>query len=297
MAVHVVHHPDYTATLPAGHRFPMDKFTSTMVALRVSGTALVVHEPAPMQRGWLTAVHDARYVDAVLDCTLDATATRRIGFEVTAAIARRATLATGGTYMAARLALEHGSACNTAGGSHHAHRDFGAGFCVFNDVAVASARLLAENHVSQILVIDLDVHQGDGTAAIFANDPRVFTFSVHCQVNFPARKALSDLDVGLKVDTGDADYLACVAEHVPKLLQQLQPDLVFYIAGVDPHIDDKLGRLALSDAGLVARDRLVGEACRTASVPMAVVMGGGYSEDTAALGARHARSLLAAVIA
>jgi acetoin utilization deacetylase AcuC-like enzyme len=292
----IVHHPDYVAPLPVASRFPMDKFAAVAEALRAADVPLAWYEPVPTPVDALKAVHDPDYVDAVLALALPADAERRIGFPVTERVVRRSLLATGGTWLTAKLALEQGAACNTAGGSHHAHAGFGAGYCVFNDVAIAATRLLKDGDAVRILVIDLDVHQGDGTAAIFAADPRVFTFSLHCEANFPARKAVSDLDIGLAVGTSDAAYLESVAAHVPQLIAQHQPTLIFYIAGVDPHVDDTLGRLSLSDAGLVARDRLVGTAAHTANIPLAVVMGGGYSADMATLGARHARSLIASVM-
>jgi acetoin utilization deacetylase AcuC-like enzyme len=292
----VVHHLGYVAPLPDGHRFPMDKFAAVAQALRASDVPLTWHEPVPTPVAALKAVHEPAYVDAVLSQSLTAGQVRRIGFPVTPRVAQRSLLASGGTWLAAKLALSHGAACNTAGGSHHAHAGFGAGYCVFNDVAIAARRLLDDGDAARILVVDLDVHQGDGTAAIFAADRNVFTYSVHCEANFPARKAQSDLDIGLAAGTDDAAYLEVVAAQVPQLITQHQPDIIFYIAGVDPHIDDKLGRLSLSDAGLVARDAIVGIAAHDAKVPLAVVMGGGYSADMAALGARHARSLLAAAM-
>ena len=191
----------------------------------------------------------AAYVDAVLSQSLDAAAVRRIGLPITAEVATRARAASAGTVLTARLALEHGLACNTAGGSHHAFAAYGSGFCLFNDVAVAARVLLAEGLVERILVVDLDVHQGDGTAAIFVDEPRVFTFSMHCRTNFPLRKQTSDLDLALDADLEDEPYLALLAAHLPGLLEDVRPDLVFYNAGVDPHVDDQLGRLALSERG------------------------------------------------
>ena len=201
---------------------------------------------------------------------------------------RRARAATGGTLLTARLALLNGLACNTAGGSHHAAADYGAGFCLFNDVAVAARALLDEGQVNRILVVDLDTHQGDGTAFIFSGEPRVFTFSVHAAKNFPARRAVSDLDVDLPDATGDDAYLSAVAEHLPGLVDRLRPDLVFYNAGVDPHEGDRLGRLALTDAGLAARDAYVLETCLSRGAPVAGVIGGGYGPDNRVLALRHA---------
>jgi acetoin utilization deacetylase AcuC-like enzyme len=197
-------------------------------------------------------------------------------------------MAAAGTVLAARLALRHGLACNTAGGSHHAFAGFGSGFCVFNDVAVAARLLLAEGSVGRVLVVDLDVHQGDGTAAIFAADPSVVTFSMHCRTNFPARKQQSDLDVALEPGIGDEEYLAALDAVLGPLLDRVRPDLVFYNAGVDPHVDDQLGRLALSDAGLAARERRVLDACLGRGLPLACVLGGGYAPTVDLVAARHA---------
>lgn len=286
----VVHHPAYVAELPAGHRFPMAKFGRLMGHLLDRGLVepgrLFRPEPAP--RAWLELAHISRYVTAVLAQRLDPDGERRLGLPMSPALALRSRAASAGTVLAARLALEHGLACNTAGGSHHAMADGGAGFCVFNDVAVAAAVLLAEGLVARVLVIDLDVHQGDGTAAIFRDDPRVVTVSVHCKANYPARKTQGDLDVALDPEVGDATYLGLLDTVLPPLLDRVAPDLVFYNAGVDPHRDDRLGRLALTDAGLAAREALVLEACRRRGLPLACVLGGGYAPSLDDLVARHA---------
>ncbi len=194
----------------------------------------------------------------------------------------------GGSLLTARLALARGLACNTAGGSHHAARDYGAGFCTFNDVAVAGRALLAEGAVARVLVVDVDVHQGDGTAFIFEDEPAVFTFSMHGEKNYPVRKARSDLDIELPDATGDDAYLSALEGVLPGLLERVRPDLVFYNAGVDPHVDDKLGRLALSDEGLAARDTYVIDTCLAAGAPLAGVIGGGYGADIDRLARRHA---------
>ena len=213
---------------------------------------------------------------------------REIGFAVVERVSRRAQLATAGTLLAARLALEHGIACNTAGGSHHARRAQGAGFCTLNDVAVAGSALLAERLVRRVLVVDLDVHQGDGTADIFRGEPRVFTFSMHAERNFPVRKIASSLDIALPDKTGDADYLERLRAVLPELEARARPDIVFYNAGVDPHLNDRLGRLALSSDGLRERDRTVMGFFRERGIPLCGVIGGGYSTDLAELAARHA---------
>jgi acetoin utilization deacetylase AcuC-like enzyme len=290
MPLPIVHHPAYVAPMPAGHRFPMGKFGRLMEYLleqRVV-TPAQVHVPEPAPPEWLTLAHAHAYVDAVLSQSLDAAAVRRIGLPVTAEVAMRARTASAGTVLTARLALAHGLACNTAGGSHHAFAAYGSGFCLFNDVAVAARVLLAEGLVERVLVVDLDVHQGDGTAAIFLDEPRVFTFSMHCRTNFPLRKQTSDLDLALDAGLEDEAYLALIADHLPGLLADVRPDLVFYNAGVDPHVDDQLGRLALSERGLSRRERLVLESCLHAGVPVAGVIGGGYAADPHQLARHHA---------
>ncbi len=286
----VVYHPDYTAPLDTGHRFPMGKYDRLCAVLvadgLVSREALLHPEPAPVTL--VEAAHDPAYVAGVIEGTLDKAAVRRIGLPNTERVARRSRLACAGTLLTARLAFQHGAACNTAGGSHHAARGHGAGFSVFNDVAVAAYALLAEGAVGRVLVVDLDVHQGDGTAEIFAGDMRVFTFSMHGEKNFPVRKQASDLDVGLPDGMEDDAYLAVLEDHLGPMLEHVRPDIVFYNAGVDPHKEDRLGRLALSDEGLKARDRMVVEACLSRGVPLAGVIGGGYSHDVDALARRHA---------
>jgi acetoin utilization deacetylase AcuC-like enzyme len=284
----IVHHPDYTADTPDGHRFPMQKFARLAQILRDDG--LVPHgfvTPERIARADLIRAHTPAYVDAVLGRTLDPAAVRRIGFSLTERVVLRAQLATAGTLLAARLALQGGLACNSAGGSHHARADQGAGFCVFNDVAVAASVLLAEGLVQQILVVDLDVHHGDGTALIFQGEPHVFTFSMHCDDNWPLEKPPSDMDLALPKGTGDAGYLAALDDYLPALLDQVRPDLVFYIAGVDPHQDDRLGKLALTDQGLMTRERRVIEAVRRRGIPLVTVLGGGYGHDVSAVARRH----------
>ncbi|GBF59291.1 acetoin utilization protein AcuC [Candidatus Phycosocius bacilliformis] len=284
----IIHHRDYTADTPDGHRFPMQKFARLAEVLIQDG--LVPYgfiTPEPIDRSALIAAHSPDYVDAVLTRSLPAQAARRIGFELTERVVLRARLATAGTLLAARYALAHGLACNSAGGSHHARPDYGAGFCVFNDVAVAAAVLLADAAVRHIMVVDLDVHHGDGTAVIFQNEPRVFTFSMHCDDNWPLEKPPSDLDIALPKGTGDVGYLAALDEHLPALLDEIRPDLVFYIAGVDPHQDDRLGKLALTDHGLMARERRVIGAVRGRAIPLVTVLGGGYGHDVDAVARRH----------
>jgi acetoin utilization deacetylase AcuC-like enzyme len=286
----IVHHPAFRAEMPAGHRFPMDKFSRLAAVLEAEGVAgpAGFARPEPIDLESLLLVHDEAYVRGVVELALPADVVRRIGMPNTDSVAARARAATGGTLLAARLALEHGIACNTAGGSHHAQADTGAGFCVFNDVAVAARRLQVEGKVRQVLVVDLDVHQGDGTAQIFEGDPSVFTFSMHAEKNFPARKAASDLDVELPDGTGDEAYLGKLSALLPELLARVAPDLVFFNAGVDPHADDKLGRLGLSDEGLARREAFVLGSCLERGIPVTGVIGGGYDADIDRLAHRHA---------
>ncbi len=286
----IIHHPAFRAEMPAGHRFPMDKFSRLAAVLEAEGVVgpAGFARPEPIDLDSLLLVHDEAYVRGVIDQTLPAEIARRVGLPNTESVAARARAAVGGTLLAARLALEHGVACNTAGGSHHAQADTGAGFCVFNDVAVAARRLLAEGRVGQVLVVDLDVHQGDGTARIFEGDTSVFTFSMHAEKNFPARKAVSDLDIDLADGTGDEAYLGKLGQILPDLLARVAPDLVFFNAGVDPHADDKLGRLSLSDAGLARREAFVLGSCLERGIPVTGVIGGGYDADIDRLAHRHA---------
>ena len=289
MTLPVVFHPDYTVPLPPGHRFPIGKFGRIRDVLLEDGviTPASLVEPAPATRAWLTLAHHETYVDAALTLALDRRAIRRLGLPLSEALVRRGRAAVGGTVLTGRLALAHGLACNTAGGSHHAFADHGAGFCLFNDVAVAIRVLRAEGLIERALVVDLDVHQGDGTAAIFQDEPEVFTFSLHCEANYPPSKETSDLDIGVPPGTGDDVYHSVLATHLPTLLSDHRPDIVFYNAGVDPHADDKLGRLTLGDGGLARRDRYVIETCREADVPTACVVGGGYADDLDRLARRH----------
>jgi len=285
----LVYHPAYSAPLPSSHRFPMAKFRLLHDHLRQLDLARPeqLHQPLPIPRRALELVHSRAYHEGFSQDRLPAQAQRRIGLPATTPLVRRTWLAVGGTLLTARLALAHGLACHLAGGTHHAFPHYGSGFCIFNDVAVAARVLLAEGAVAKLMVIDLDVHQGDGTAAIFAGDGRVFTLSAHAASNFPLRKQTSDHDLPLADGLDDDAYLAAVGRLLPELLEQVQPQLVLYNAGVDPHRDDRLGRLALSDTGLLLRDRMVLEACLQRGIPVATVIGGGY-DALPALVRRHA---------
>ena len=295
MRLPLVHHPAYSAPLPDDHRFPMDKFR--LLVEHLQRLELLdpqrLHQPLPVPRRWLELVHPRAYHEAFARERLSRAEARRIGLPATPAVVRRSWLAVGGTLLTARLALRHGLACHLAGGTHHAFADTGSGFCIFNDVAVAARALLAEGLVRRLLVVDLDVHQGDGTASLFADDPRVFTFSAHAERNFPLRKGQSDCDLPLPDGMEDGPYLAAVAGLLPDLLSQVRPDLVFYNAGVDPHRLDRLGRLCLSDVGLLQRERMVLETCLRQRVPVATVIGGGY-DTLGPLVERHALVVRAA---
>ena len=288
----LVHHPYYVSPGSPDSAFTFDKYALVMTALAETGAAYTLHRPDPMPHRWVEAVHDPAYVAEVAAADVPPQKTRRIGFAVTDRVARRAFLAPGGTWLAARLALEHGYAANCAGGSHHALADTGAGYCVFNDLAIAAHRLIAEGDATRVMIVDLDVHQGDGTATLMAGRTDVFTFSIHADRNFPSRKARSSLDCGLPDATGDETYLAALAAHLPSAIDAFAPDLILYQAGVDPHRDDKLGRLALTDEGLARRDRFVMREALARAIPLASVLGGGYGDDRLEVARRHVRSIL-----
>jgi len=289
MRLPIVHNPAYDAHFSPDHRFPMSKYRLLADAIMEEGLAGPgdFHVPAPAPAQWVKLAHDPAYVDQVFACAVPREIEKEIGFEVTERTALRARCAVAGTVMAARLALEHGIACNTAGGSHHAGRMHGAGFCTFNDVAVAAHVLLADGEISSALVLDLDVHQGDGTAEIFAGDSRVFTASVHAEKNYPHEKRTSDYDLALPDGMEDLAYLKTLAQVLEELRDRTAPDIVFYNAGVDVQAEDRLGRLALTDHGIEQRERMVFAPFRARGIPVCGVIGGGYSKDVAALARRH----------
>jgi acetoin utilization deacetylase AcuC-like enzyme len=267
----------------------MSKFGKVYEYLIRDGIATLdqFHVPEPAPPALLQLAHTPAYVEGYLQGALDARAMRRIGLPWSPALVTRTCTAVGGTILTAQLALRHGLACNTAGGTHHAHADFGSGFCIFNDMAIAARVVQQQGLARRILMVDLDVHQGDGTAAIFADDETVFTFSMHCSANFPFRKHASDCDLALAVGVGNDEYLANLQATLPTLLQQVRPDLVFYDGGVDPHCEDALGKLQLSDHGLYERDHYVLTACVAAAIPVAAVIGGGYQKNIDRLARRH----------
>ncbi|MFO1414028.1 MAG: histone deacetylase [Burkholderiales bacterium] len=267
----------FVLPLPPGHRFPMRKYAALRERVGgVAGDRLRVPDAATDAE--LARVHDPAYVAAVTGGTLDERALRRIGFPWSPGMVERSRRSAGATIAACRSALAHGVGVNLAGGTHHAHAAHGEGFCVFNDAAVAARAMQAEGRARRVLVVDLDVHQGDGTAAIFAGDDTVFTLSVHGRNNFPFRKTASRLDVELDDGTGDDAYLAALGAALPHAIASARADLAIYLAGADPFVGDRLGRLALTKAGLAARDRTVFAALRAAGLPVAVAMAGGYAD-------------------
>jgi acetoin utilization deacetylase AcuC-like enzyme len=296
VAVRAFYSDHFVLPLPEGHKFPMAKYSGLrerLLAEDIVG-ARDLHEAPAASWDDLRLVHDPGYVDAVANGTLPGEAQRRIGFPWSPQMVERARRSVGATIAAAHVALEDGVAANLAGGTHHGFADRGEGFCVFNDVAVAARVLQRDGRARRIAVVDLDVHQGNGTAAIFAGDETVFTFSMHGEKNFPFRKETSDLDVALPDGTGDDAYLELLRSHLAVVLNGHQPDFVFYLAGADPYEGDRLGRLTLTIAGLSTRDEMVFDACRRRSVPVAVTMSGGYANDINAIVTIHANTIRAA---
>jgi acetoin utilization deacetylase AcuC-like enzyme len=265
--------------LPPGHRFPGAKYAmlrSRLLSEKVFDANEVYASPEA-SRDELCSAHDADYVDSILSGSVAASAMRRIGFPWSEHVARRSRATVGGALAAARAALVDGVSGQLAGGTHHAHRDFGSGYCVFNDFAVVALSLILERRAARIAIIDLDVHQGDGNASILGGRDDVFILSMHAEKNFPFRKAASTLDVALPDNIGDRDYLGALAEHLPAVWA-FGPDLVLYQAGVDPLKEDRLGRLALTHRGLMERDRMVIGDARARGVPVSIAIGGGYAD-------------------
>ena len=283
----------FVLPLPEGHKFPMAKYArlrERILAERVIAPA-DLHEAPLASLDDLRLVHARAYVDAVVNGAVPADVQRRIGFPWSPQMVERSRRSVGATIAAANAALDDGAAANLAGGTHHAFADRGEGFCVFNDAAVAARVLQRDQHAGRIAIVDLDVHQGNGTAAIFANDPSVFTFSMHGDKNFPFRKEMSDLDVALEDGTGDDEYLALLRTHLVDVLNRHEPDFVFYLAGADPFEGDRLGRLKLTIAGLRQRDEIVMEACTRARLPVAISMSGGYANDVDAIVTIHSNTI------
>jgi acetoin utilization deacetylase AcuC-like enzyme len=290
----------FVLPLPEHHRFPMAKYRLVRERLLDERVLSANDLQVPDAIGWndLRLVHEAAYVDAVATGSLAHEMQRRIGFPWSPMMVERSRRSVGATLAAARAVLRkfgYDVSANLAGGTHHAFRDRGEGFCVFNDVAVAAAVLLRDGAIARAAVVDCDVHQGNGTAAIFRDQPAIFTFSLHGENNFPFRKEVSDLDVTFADGAGDDEYLSALATHLPLVLDSHRPNVVFYLAGADPYEGDRLGRLKLSIAGLRARDRFVFDACRDRGIPIAITMSGGYAPDVDAIVTIHCNTIREAV--
>jgi acetoin utilization deacetylase AcuC-like enzyme len=273
------YHAEYQVALSPGHPFPMSKYPLLKAQLLAEGVLAAgdLLEPEPLDRETLDLVHTAEYLNKLESSGLSAAEQRRLGMPWSDALWLRSRLASGGTLLAARAALDLGLSGNLAGGTHHAFPDHGEGFCVLNDVAVAVAKLRVEGAIERAAIIDLDVHQGNGTAAIFEGTDEVFTFSMHGERNYPTAKMRSDLDVALKDGAGDAEYLDSLHRHLPTVLENAAADIAFYVAGVDVAAGDRYGRLKLSEEGIRARDLAVIETVRDRGVPLVIVLGGGYA--------------------
>jgi acetoin utilization deacetylase AcuC-like enzyme len=292
------YHPGYQVALPAGHPFPISKYALLKDRLLAEGvlTADDLVEPVPIDRASLELVHTRDYLDKLESSGLSATEQRRLGLPWSEALWQRSLLACGGTLWAARKARHSGLAANLAGGTHHAFADHAEGFCVLNDVAVAIMKLRTEGSIERALIVDLDVHQGNGTASIFEEVEDVFTFSMHGERNYPTQKMRSDMDVGLTDGIGDADYLRVLGERLTVVFDRARPDVAFYLAGVDVAAGDRYGKLALSEEGIRLRDRYVIESVRDRGIPLVIVLGGGYAatrERTAELHALVFREAVA----
>ena len=278
MDLPVVNHEDYFAKIGDDHKFPINKFGELANYLIKNKIVKKFHKPYPCSDETLKRAHSEKYIKDIKNKTLDENGVKKIGFPLVDSVVQRSLVATGGTVLAAKLAISNRLACNTAGGSHHATFDSGAGYCVFNDVAVAAQYLLDRGLAKKILIVDLDVHQGNGNSDIFKNNKSVFTFSMHSKSNYPAKKSISDLDVELEDNIEDLEY----TNSLKSCLDQLNIekfDFVFYIAGVDIHFNDRLGKLKISDEGIKSRDEIVIENFFSKNIPLCGVLGGGYNKD------------------
>ena len=283
----------FVLPLPEGHKFPMAKYSKLRERILAEGIVSPGDLEEAPAAAWedLELVHEPRYVAAVRTGTVDRDIQRRIGFPWSQQMVERSRRSVGATIAASRAALDDGVAANLAGGTHHAFADRGEGYCVFNDVAVATRILQRELHALRIAIVDLDVHQGNGTAAIFSGDADVFTFSMHGEKNFPFKKEISDLDVALPDGTGDDHYLSLLRANLDEVLNRHQPDFVFYLAGADPYEGDRLGRLGMTIDGLRERDAIVLSACSRAGLPVAITMSGGYANDIDAIVTIHTNTI------
>jgi len=278
MNLPVVNHLDYLAKIDDNHKFPINKFGQLANYLIEKKVVKNFYKPYPCSDETLRKAHSESYIRHIKNKTLDKNEIKKIGFPLVDSVIKRSLLATGGTVLASKLAIHNGLACNTAGGSHHANFDGGAGYCVFNDVAVAAQYLLDRVLAKKILIVDLDVHQGNGNADIFRENRNVFTFSMHSKSNYPAKKSLSDLDVELDDNMEDKKYIKTLKFNLNKLNQE-NFDYVFYIAGVDIHFNDRLGNLKISDEGIKERDEIVTQNFFSKGIPLCGVLGGGYNKD------------------
>ena len=278
MDLSVVNHEDYFAKIGDDHKFPINKFGELAKYLIDKKIVKKFHLPYACSEETLKRAHSEKYIKDVKNKTLDQKIIKKIGFPLVDSVIQRSLIATGGTVLATKLAIKNGVACNTAGGSHHANYDGGAGYCVFNDVAVAAQYLLDRGLAGRILIVDLDVHQGNGNADIFADNKNVFTFSMHSKSNYPAKKSISDLDVELDDNMEDAQYIKILDFYLNQLNDE-NFDFVFYIAGVDIHHNDRLGKLKISDKGIKKRDEMVTQNFFSQGVPLCGVLGGGYNKD------------------
>ena len=278
MDLSVVNHEDYFAKIGDDHKFPINKFGELANYLLKNKIVNKFHKPVACSEKTLKRAHSEQYIKNVKNKTLDEITIKKIGFPLVDSVVQRSLVATGGTVLASKLAITNGIACNTAGGSHHANFEGGAGYCVFNDVAVAAQYLLDRGLAGRILIVDLDVHQGNGSADIFKDNKNVFTFSMHSKSNYPAKKSVSDLDVELEDNMEDAQYIKLLKFYLHQLNDE-NFDYVFYVAGVDIHFNDRLGKLKISDEGIKKRDEIVTENFFSKGIPLCGVLGGGYNKD------------------
>ena len=278
MELPVVNHPDYVAKINDDNKFPIKKFGALANHLIENKVVKKFYIPEECSIETMKTSHSLEYINDIKNKTLDLQSQKKIGFPINDSVVRRSFVATGGTVLASKLALDSKLACNTAGGSHHATFNFGAGYCVFNDVAVAANYLKNKRYAKKILILDLDVHQGNGNSEIFKNDKDVLTFSMHCTSNYPAKKSKSDIDVELAENMEDKEYINTLNENLKKL-NESRYDFVFYIAGVDIHFEDKLGKLKITDEGINTRDQIVIENFYKKNIPLCGVLGGGYNRS------------------
>ena len=278
MELPVVNHPDYVAKINDDNKFPIKKFGALADHLIKEGVVKKFYIPQECSTETMKTSHSLEYINHIRNKTLDVKLQKKIGFPINDSVVRRSFVATGGTVLASKLAMDSKLACNTAGGSHHATFNFGAGYCVFNDVAVAANYLKNKGYAKKILILDLDVHQGNGNSEIFQNDKNVLTLRMHCASNYPAKKSKSDIDIDLKDHMEDEEYLNVLNDNL-KILNYNKFDFVFYIAGVDIHHEDRLGKLNITDAGINKRDQIVIENFYSKDIPLCGVLGGGYNKS------------------